>query len=401
MKNHILATGPARSAAFFKNIGGILKYSWLAARIYWRKINTRASILMNAGWLRPPILSSAPEAGSGELPFNEGKIPANSAPLASAKDAYRKLCEKETSIPIFSRDWWLDATVGPEAWDVAIVKKNAQIVAAMPYVSRRRYWLRVISQPALTPALGPWIRSGDGKPATKLSNEKELMQALIDQLPYFDYFSQTWDCSRTNWQPFFWNGFQQTTKYTYVLTKLGETEKLWSGFDHRAREEIKKASNRFKLRVRDDLPLDDLLALSRMTFQRQGMSPPYSDAFVRRLDAACAERACRKFFIAVDPAGQPHAGGYMVWDENSAYTLFSGANPSLRNSGATSLCRWESIKHAANVTQQFNFTGSMIEAVEQAVRNFGGTQVPYFHISKTPSRLLRMRQGLLSVIRGK
>ena len=105
MKHHMLATGPARSAAFFKNMGSIFKYSWLAARIYWKKINTRASILMNAGWLRPPILSSAPEAESGDLPFNDGTIPANSAPLTGAKDAYRKLCEKETSIPLFARDW--------------------------------------------------------------------------------------------------------------------------------------------------------------------------------------------------------------------------------------------------------------------------------------------------------
>lgn len=322
-------------------------------------------------------------------------------PLMSTKEKYRELCGKESSIPIFSRDWWLDATVGPEAWDVAIVKKGDQIVAAMPYFSHRRYRMRVISQPALTLALGPWLRPSNGKPSTKLADEKELMQALIDQLPSFDHFSQTWHSCRTNWQPFFWNGFQQTTYYTYELTELGETEKLWSGFHHNVRQEISKASSRFKLHVRDDLPFDDLLALNRMTFQRQGMSPPYSDAFFRRLDAACSERGCRKFFIAVAPSGQHHAAYYIVWDENSAYGLISGADPAVRNSGAVSLCLWEAIKYAADVTPRFNFAGSMMEPVEHFIRNFGGVQVPYFHISKTPSRLLRMRQGLLSVVRGK
>jgi hypothetical protein len=33
-------------------------------------------------------------------------------------------------------------------------------------------------------------------------------------------------------------------------------------------------------------------------------------------------------------------------------------------------------------------------------RGFGATQTPYFSISKTPSRLLRARQALQSVIRG-
>lgn len=321
--------------------------------------------------------------------------------LLSNKSEYRKLCEIEPSIPIFSRDWWLDATVGPESWDVAIVKRDYKIVAAMPYVLRRHYRLRVISQPKLTPVLGPWFRSHDCKLSTKLSNEKELMQAMIDQLPSFDHFSQTWDCSCTNWQPFYWNGFQQTTFYTYVLTELGDMEKLMSSFKTNARQNIQKASKKFKLQVHDDLPLDDLLKLSRMTFQRQGMVPPYSDAFVHRLDAACAERVCRKILIAVDPSGRHHAGYYFVWDENSAYGLFSGADPALRDSGAKNLCVWQAIKYAAQVTRQFDFAGSMIEPVDQFVRSFGGIQVPYFHITKTPSRLLRLRQGFLSVIKGK
>lgn len=318
----------------------------------------------------------------------------------SAKEIYRELSRAEFSIPIFSRDWWLDATAGSDAWDVAVVKRDDQIVAAMPYVTHRRYRLKVIGQPALTHKLGPWFRAGKRKLATELSNDKDIMQDLIDQLPAFDYFNQNWHYGCTNWLPFSWNGFQQTTFYTYVLTELGEAEKLWSSFQSTTRKECKKASNRFKLSVRDDLPLDAFLALNRMTFQRQGMQAPYSDAYVRRLDAACAERECRKIFIAVDPEGRHHAGLYVVWDENSAYGLMAGADPSLRNSGANSLCHWEAIKHASRVTQRYDFSGSMMESVERLFRGFGTTQIPYFNISKTPSRLLRMRQGLLSVIKG-
>jgi lipid II:glycine glycyltransferase (peptidoglycan interpeptide bridge formation enzyme) len=199
--------------------------------------------------------------------------------------------------------------------------------------------------------------------------------------------------------PFFWNGFDQTTRYTYVLNGLEKTEQLWSGFNNTTRAECKKASSRFKLTVRDDLPLDALLALNRMTFARQGMSVPYSDAFVRRLDAACAERGCRKFLIAVDSEGRPHAGNYIVWDENSAYGLINGADPALRTSGASSLCMWEMIKYAGNVTQRFDFTGSMLQPIERFLRGFGAIQMPYFNISKTPSKILQIRQHLLSALK--
>lgn len=318
----------------------------------------------------------------------------------TVKEAYRAFSGNEPTVPIFSRGWWLDAAAGPDAWDVALVMKAGQVVASMPYVVRRRYWLTVIGQPALTQKLGPWFRASEGKPATRLASEKDLMQALIDQLPSFDYFNQSWHYNRTNWLPFSWNGFEQTTRYTYVLPELGETEKLWSGFDNSARAECKKAESRFHLDIRDDLPLDAFLVLNRMTFERQGMSMPYSEEFVRRLDAACAERGCRKFFIAVDPEGRHHAGNYIVWDQHSSYGLMNGSDPTLRNSGAVSLCMWAAIRHAAKVTQRFDFMGSMLEPIERFVRGFGAIQVPYFNISKTPSRMLRMRQGMLSVMRG-
>lgn len=317
----------------------------------------------------------------------------------NAKETYRELSRREPSIPIFSRDWWLDAAAGPDAWDVSLVKRDNQVLAAMPYVSRRRHGMIALSHPPLTPRLGPWFRTIDANPTKKLANEKELMQELIDQVPAFDYFNQNWHYDYTNWLPFSWNGFRQTTFYTYVLAELGDTEKLWSNLQHKIRTQIKKASNRFKLSVRDDLPLDDLLSLNRMTFQRQGIGVPYSDAYVRRLDDACAKHGCRKFFIAVDPEGRHHAGTYIVWDENSSYGLINGANPELRHSQATSLCVWESIKHASQVTQRYDFEGSMREPLEQFFRAFGATQVPYFNISKTPSRLLRIREGLQSVIR--
>jgi hypothetical protein len=318
----------------------------------------------------------------------------------NAKEIYREFSRNEPSIPIFSRDWWLDTTAGPEAWDVALVQKGSQIVAAMPYVLRRKYGLRVISQPALTPRLGPWFRpvEANTNSGKKLANEKDLMQALIDQLPAFDYFNQCWHYTRTNWLPFSWNGFQQTTLYTYLLPQLGQPDKLWSGLQENVRTHCRTASNRYKLTVRDDLPLDAFIRLNQMTFHRQHMRMPYSETYLRRLDAACAERGCRKFFIAVDPEGRHHAGTYIVWDENSAYGLMNGADPEFRNSHATSLCMWEAIKFAGNVTQQFDFSGSMMERVERFFRGFGTTQVPYFLISKTPSRLVRMQQGLLSVL---
>ncbi|NLC36034.1 MAG: GNAT family N-acetyltransferase [Alcaligenaceae bacterium] len=304
------------------------------------------------------------------------------------KEAYRQLCEQEPSISLFSQPWWLDAVTGPDGWGVALVEKGGQILATMPYLERRRAGFRLSTQPWLTLSLGPWLRPSTAKPPRRISQQKDLLQALIAQLPPFDHFQQKWHYSQTNWLPFRWSGFRQTTDYSYVIPDLSDPNAVWDGFQENIRKEIRKASNRFQLCVRDDRPLEDMLRLHHMSFARQGRLAPCPEHVVRAIDTACAQRGQRAFFIAEDSQSRQHATVYVVWDANSAYYLLGGGDPELRNSGAASLCMWEAIKHVSTATRSFDFCGSMAEPIEQFVRAFGGTQCPYFSVSKTPSKML-------------
>jgi hypothetical protein len=317
----------------------------------------------------------------------------------ASKEGYRALCLTETTIPIFSRHWWLDAVAGEENWEVAIVEQGGRIVAAMPYACFRKNGFVLIAQPPLTQTLGPWLRPTDAKSAKRLGREKDLLEALIGRLPKFHHFSQNWHHSRTNWLPFYWQGFSQTTRYTYRLTDLSQEQSLWAGLQANIRGDIRKARDRYRLNVRTDLTIDDFLRLHEQVFERQGMRLPYSRTLVARLDQACQARDARRIFIAEDETGRRHAGVYLVWDEHSAYYLMGGSDPALRNSGATSLCLWEAIRFASTVTRSFDFEGSMIEPVERFFRAFGAVQTPYFAVSKTPSPILRARRVILSLVR--
>ncbi len=316
------------------------------------------------------------------------------------KDIYRKLCENEPTIPIFSRDWWLDAVCeGSGHWEAAIVEKGGKVMAAMPYYTKRKYGFTIITQPCLTQTLGPWLCPSNAKYAKALSEEKDLIQQLIDQLPEFDHFIQSWSFKNLNWLPFYWNGFKQTTNYTYVIPDLSDSEHLWSEMQANIRTDIRKAESRLNLRIRDDVDLDEFIRLNRLTYNRQGIQQPYSDGFIHRLDSACVKHHCRKIWVAEDPEGRHHAGIYIVWDENSAYYIMGGSDPKLRNSGATSLCMWHAILHASTVTKRFDFEGSMIESIERYFRAFGARQHPYFTIYKTPSLILKTSLFLRDVLR--
>ena len=307
--------------------------------------------------------------------------------MNSNKEKYKKLCTEEPSIPIFSQDWWLDATAGSRNWDVALVENRDSIIACMPYVKNKRAGLKISTVPPLTYCLGPWMRPVPAKQIHCISRQKEVMEKLIEQLPAFDHFKQQWHYSQTNWLPFYWHGFEQTTQYTYVLSLQSDAKSTWHGLHESTRREIRKAMGRGGLCVRDDLSVDEFLPLHQKVYERQNLPMPYSEDVVKMLDAACAGRNRRKIFIAEDQHGARHAGVYLIWDDTSAYYLMGGSNPEWRNSGAMSLCMWEAIKFASTTTQRFDFCGSMVKSIERFVRAFGGMQTPYFTISKTPSKL--------------
>lgn len=290
---------------------------------------------------------------------------------------------------IFSQPWWLDA-VAPNAWGEVTVEKGDELFARLPYVVKKRYGFTMLTMPPLTQTLGPWLHPYSGKYTNQLSKEKKLMSELIEQLPKFDAFSQKFHYSITNWLPFYWSGFEQTTRYTYVIEDLSDLDAVWCETRKNIRTDIRKAKK--KVEVRTDLGLDTFLDLNEMTFQRQGKTFPYSRELVTRLDKACDERNCRHMFFAEDSQGRLHAGVYIIWDDQAAYYLMGGANPELRNSGATSLLIWEAIQFAATVSKTFDFEGSMIKPVERFFRAFGARQKPYFAVSKTNSLPLKMAQ---------
>ena len=280
---------------------------------------------------------------------------------------------------LFVQPWWLDA-VAPGSWEEATVERDGVVIARLPFCVKKTRVGLVSHMPALTQSLGPWVDLGRGGPLKRESRYKQLSTELIAKLPRFASFSQVFSPEIDNWLPWYWAGYKQTTRYTYVLNDLSSTESLWRNLAPKVRSEIKKA--RASLEVRSPGTLGDFLTLMDKTFERQGRINPVPRAVIERLDAACAARQQCRLFLACDHEGRAHAGSYLVWDDQSAYYLMGGGDPSLRTSGASSLCIWAAIEHAAKVTRIFNFEGSMIPSIESFFRSFGGVRVPLSKVSK-------------------
>jgi hypothetical protein len=284
---------------------------------------------------------------------------------------------------VFEQPWWLDA-VAPGQWGAAEVMRGDKVVARLPYMQRRRLGLTTISQPPFTQTLGPWLAPMEGKYARRVETEKKLLSQLVEMLPPFDFFRQSLAPSLTNWLPFYWTGFEATVRYTYRIADLTDLDRVRSEFQEQVRRGIKKAES--AVEIDHDYPLEDLLRLNEQTYARQGVKSPDDPDLIRRLDAACAARGARRIIGAVDAEGRTHAALYVVWDERTLYALINAREPELQTFGSNTLLYWEAIKLASEVSQLFDFEGSMLEPIEHFFRGFGGRQTPYFSISKAGAK---------------
>jgi hypothetical protein len=284
---------------------------------------------------------------------------------------------------VFEQPWWLDA-VAPGAWHAVTVERGGQVAARLPYVRRHRAGLTTISQPPLTQTLGPWLTPSQGKYASRLDTEKRLLTQLIEQLPPFDHFRMNFAPSLTNSLPFYWAGFESSVRYTYRIEDLTDLDRTRSEFQEHVRRGIRKAES--SVGIDHEFELESLLELDARTYARQGLRPPNSPEFVRRLDAACVAHGARRILGAVDAQGRTHAALLVVWDDRTLYALMNARDPEFESFGSNTLLFWEAIRLAAEVSDTFDFEGSMIEPIEHFFRGFGGRQTPYLSISKSGAK---------------
>jgi len=299
------------------------------------------------------------------------------------KERYRELCKTEKTIPIFLRDWWMDAVSMDGEWNVKLYELDSEIMGVLVYYLTNRANKKVITLPPLTQKNGIWIKYPQyQKQVTKISYENKVTKELLNQLEKEDVYSynQNFDYNFQNWYEFYWREYIQTTRYTYVIEDLGDLKKVYDNFDKSLRCNIRKAEK--VVQVKRNLSIEEFYNLNKITFERKGANIPYSFEIVKRIDEACKERKCREIFYAIDEYENINSAIYIVWDCHSAYYIMEGVNTEFLNSQATSLLLWKAIEHSSEYVKKFDFEGSMMQSIERFFRKYGGVQRQYFNIKK-------------------
>ena len=303
------------------------------------------------------------------------------------KEAYILFCKEEKEVPLFSKPWYLDAVCGESSWDILIIKKGSEIAATMPILKKKQFGFSLSRMPLITPYLGPYYT----KKFRSVKQQEKLMRTLIQKLPFFDFFDQNFHHSITNWLPFYWEGFEATVRYSFLIDLTKNLEDIFQNISSnyrnnkiaKAKKEIKIVSNR---------SLEEFYEVQKKTFEKQKMRVPYSFDFIKKFDSILEKENAREVFFTLDEEEQIHSVAYLTWDEETAYFQMTGSNPVFHNSGAGILIVWEVIKYAKEVLgkSRFDFCGSVIEGITKVRQEFGAEQVPYFNLKKFESNVFEI-----------
>ena len=295
----------------------------------------------------------------------------------TAKEQYQALCETEGSaIPLFLQYWWMEAVCEGKRWDVLLVHdKGGRIVAAMPYLIGSKMGLRYVLQPQLTQYSGPWYR------VESQEEEMEAGKALAQQIKALRlaYFQQNFSPQVTNWLPFYWAGYRQTTRYTYRIDDISDPQRVFEGFDpSRRQRQIRRTEG--VLHPVEVTP-ERFVEFHADYWARRGERDLLTAPFMLRVIGAALGRGQGLLLGLEDGDGVLQGARFVVNDNRCAYSLLSALGEGHPN-GTSARLFFEIIKRLSGSTRAFDFEGSMDPGIGQSYRLYGTRQVPYFRITK-------------------
>ncbi len=303
------------------------------------------------------------------------------------KDIYRDFCQK-ASLPVFVQDWFLNTVCIGGEWDFVFVKEAGEVVGVLPYFIKKSLGFSYITMPVGAKYMGPFLLPSKDN----IKDQHRIYEQLIKQLPSVHNYEQHFPLNITNWLPFYWEGYQQTTKYTYCLN-VTNLQTLNRKFAEKTRYKIRKAGK--TLEVLTHLSAEQFHEIHQMSFDKQGIKTPLSlDAFLA-FDKVLTQHNARQMFFAVDKEQHIHAVLYVILDKEVAYMHFLGSNPAFTKSEAVLFIYWNAFQYIHDQgIALIDFEGSMMKNVETILRRVRAVQTPYFSVRKRYSSLFRLIQGV-------
>lgn len=301
------------------------------------------------------------------------------------KVQYTSFLEK-TSHLIFQTPNWLNSVAGNTNWSVVLAYKGDTVVGAMPYVTSTKFGIKQITLPVFTPYLGPvFCAPHDLAPKNIEAFKTKTTLQLIEQLPRVGRFITNTDFNFNNWLPFAWNGYKQTTRYSYLLDTTPSLDVLLNCCGPNIKKDLKKSAD---LVIESNSTINSIFEIVKTDYSRKNIPLYFKKETLEQLAKQFSSGGALQIYQATKNDCVV-ASICIVFDSHFAHYILGGVTFENRNSGAMSKLLWTAIEEAKRRKVTFNFEGSMHQGIGQYFKSFGGMLTPYHQLHKVSHPLLK------------
>lgn len=305
------------------------------------------------------------------------------------KEIYRQLCETEGSnIPLFQQYWWMETVCRGKQWNVLICKGHGTVCGVLPFLYGKKFGLKYILLPQLTPWGGPWV-----DPTMDDDSRKWVLVALAAGLHRQKAVlcMQRLAPGENDWQPFEKQGFSHTTRYTYRFDPIPAPATLRSLAAKERRKGVEAVEAAYC--VDRQVDVSEFAEFHTSYWERRSGRDLLDRDFIQRVCTAALSRGQGLLYGLRDQKGVLMAARFVVFDDRCAYSLMSALHADALRNSMTFLV-WTLIGDLYGRTQAFDFEGGMDPGIGHFYRSFGTTQTPIhcIYLSKIPwgNKLLRV-----------
>ena len=285
----------------------------------------------------------------------------------------------------------MEAVCRGKQWDVLLAcRDDGTVEGALPYLHGRRLGLSYVLQPELTQYSGPWYNHPEGLSASaRIDFENRVGSALAKQLDRLkiNLFQQRFSPGITNWLPFHWKGYRQTTRYTYRFPSIADPDALMQQASGARRKNLSNLQR--ECTVDSQMSPADFAQMHADYWQRKGGGDVLRRDFIEHICTTALHRGQGLLWALRDASGSALCAAFVAYDSRCAYALLSAVAEGAPANAQTCL-DWQMIRHLATLTEAFDFEGSMEQGGEYYYRSFGTVQTPYFEITRCRPKILHV-----------
>ncbi|KGN89634.1 hypothetical protein HQ45_06420 [Porphyromonas crevioricanis] len=275
---------------------------------------------------------------------------------------------------------WLDAVCGKEGWQSLTISFSSGHILLFPFYTPVSGCL---SQPPFTQYLGPLLIPSP-RATMSFADKRLAIEVLVEHFPQLDCCSFHTPPDFSDWLPFYWKGFEQTTRYTYIL-QLDSPDPL-SSLQMEANQLLRRKlrqSERAGLSFVEGGSFSDLIAMVRLSLDRSPETAKlrYTDRLESLTQAMRQQDMGEIYCCSKD--GRIVASVFMVRGGTRTYYI-AGGQDTTECKDALAYCLYRAIctQVSRNGILSVDFEGSMLRGVEFFFRSFGAVQTPYFAIRR-------------------